>query len=76
MRAQTPINVKCTDDSIPAPTPEGCKVALNMMPASVDPQTFGHRGDPDAEVELPFDFTARKSALSLYAFVIFNTSRG
>lgn len=61
MRAQTPLNVKCMDAAIPAPTPEGCQAALRLMPASVDPQIFGHRGEPDAEVELPYSFTARKS---------------
>lgn len=53
------MNVHCTDPPIPAPAPRDCRVVLDLMPASVDPQVFGPRGERGVAVELPKRFTAR-----------------
>ncbi len=59
MRAYNPKNVHCMDSPIPAPALLDCRAILDLMPASVDPQVFGLRGEPSVVVELPKAFTAR-----------------
>lgn len=62
------MNVHCTDAPTPAPAPLDCRAVLDLMPASVDPQVFGPRGDPRVAVELPQRFTARMKPLSILSF--------
>lgn len=67
MRAYNPLSVHCMDPPVPAPAPLDCRAVLNLMPASVDPQVFGLRGEPSVVVELPKAFTARMTPSPCFA---------